>query len=406
MPQRKKKYCEGEYFQTFLRAHTKNGLLRIAHLFVEENLTLSEIADALGYKDVKTHHIHQYLLPGIIEMGWLSLKTVEDSDLAKRIRESGYQLHEEGSVRVTPAALTDDVATHAADMVSGLVWEIAKRKAEIHIGFSGGNTMRRVFQKLVKLVNTPEWSLPSGATVTCHALVAGFDNKAPGTEPSAFFTYLDDSTPTFKAEFVQFHAPAFVPSIHYDTLMDLPAIAEAKRDAESLDLIVTSAASYLDEHSQLRRYYEAHQNSEQKPTTAKDLKRLQERNCIGDMLWQPFSPTGPVDIEDFDHRPVTVLKLKELPKRIKRETKVVLVIGPCAAEPNDPCKKDGILKAILEQQRVKPDESDSDRKYITHLVVDRHTAQQLYPPDPPKPSDHTAAGSSTSEIATAATSAG
>jgi hypothetical protein len=111
------------------------------------------------------------------------------------------------------------------------------------------------------------------------------------------------------------------------------------------------------------------------------MEKLQASNCVGDMLWQPLSAEGPIRFNGFAQKPVTVVDLNDLPKRIAdHRTKVVLVVGPCVAEPTDDgdrpnCQKVDVLEAILHHQNFDRDPRTArERRHITHLVVDRKTA--------------------------------
>src|SRR6478609_4316371 len=116
-------------YNWFRETYGEDVLLRIAHLFFEQKQSPKEIAKELKKLrfDVNTHFIQDCLLPGIIRSEkWITLKTVVDNNLARKIKTMDCQLsEEESSVRVTAAALTEAVATHCADMVSGMIWEMA-----------------------------------------------------------------------------------------------------------------------------------------------------------------------------------------------------------------------------------------------------------------------------------------
>jgi len=311
---------------------------------------------------IKRHDIYNNILPNIVRLNWLRLETPLANELSEEVRQKAPHLEE---AAVTLTSELDDVAKHAAYTIRDLITQTARKKEKICIGFSGGNTIRRAFQELIQaLMNPALHGLSEQHTICCHALVAGFDNTAPGTFPSSFFTYLDDSPVFFKKEYVLLQAPAFVPGNERETVLGFPGIREAQERTLNLDLIVTSAAAFADKHSQLKQYYES------QPGTSNDLKRLQDAECVGDMLWLPIGPHGPVDMSNFDHRPVALLELKDLPARIagKHETKVLLVIGPCA-HPSEPCveSKAPVLEAIL----------NLPERYVTHLVADRRTASEF-----------------------------
>ncbi len=302
------------------------------------------------------------VVPKIFEKGLLELATVLDSPLTKILKEKGQGFDLEGGVKVTRTSDIGDVALHAAHTIRDIITKIAQEKKEIHIGFSGGNTTRRIFQRLVRLLTSPAYNFPKGKTLVFHALVAGFDDAAPGTDPSSFFIYLDDIQSSFDRTFVLLHAPAFLPSKDLRTICEYPSVRYAKEQASHLDLVVTSAAAFADDHSQLKNYYYKHH-------AKSTVDRLTGEGCIGDILWLPVTELGPLDLSGYKYRPMTLLELSELPERTDRGTKVLLVIGPCA-DPRRPCdyRKTEVLNAVLNFQRQK--------KYFTHLVCDRSTAEE------------------------------
>jgi hypothetical protein len=340
----------------------------VAHYFVCERRRPGDIKDLLLAKHgitIGLHDVYNKYIPEILEKdGWLRLVTPMDDPLAEQMKKLPYRLDE---VRVASTTCVDDVATQAAEVIRDFITERARELPEVHIGFSGGNTTRKVFRKLVHLLNDPTYQFPEDRTLVCHALVAGFDNEHPGTDPSSFFSLLDDSPALFKRKFVLFHAPAIAPAKQLKAILDLPVIRKARESASDLHLIVTAAASFGDVHSQLRQYYETYD----RPA----FKKL-ERTCVGDVLWLPVDDKGPMDLSQFESRPVTLLELQHLPDRIARGRKVLLVLGPCA-DPAHPCEesKAGILKAILAPQ-IGTDEA-SIRRHITHLIVDNKTAGEF-----------------------------
>jgi len=346
----------------------ENTLIWVAHYLFVEKKRPADIHKILLSKHgikIKLQDVYNKILRDIIKKNWLILQTPEYSPLMKEIDTQAFQLDK---IRITSTSDINDVASHAAYMIRDLLIEKAVNKPEIHIGFSGGNTTRKVFQKFVQCLMEPSFKFSREKTIVCHALVAGFDDSAPGTDPSSFFIYLDDcdTSDFFNKKFVQFHAPAFVPAGELKIILALPALNAVKEQASRLDLIVTSAATFNDRHSQLRQYYFNHHRA--------TLADLEKKGCIGDMLWLPLNAEGPIGLSEIAHRPVTLLELEDLPGRIRKDlTNVLLVIGPCCAEADARCPKTPILKTILNLQKNK-----KDHRYITHLVLDKATAHESF----------------------------
>lgn len=219
--------------------------------------------------------------------------------------------------------------------------------------------MRRVFHKVSQLLVLPSAALPK--SVIFHALVAGFDIEAAGSDPTAFFTYLADENAAVETRCLLLHAPPIIPPAQKRDTLAIPTVKKAYDDARRLDVIVTSAAVFEHEHSQLRRYYTEHSN--------RTLDCLINDGCIGDMLWQPIRKDGPIDTSAYPYRALTLVELDEFPDRIAKEgQKILLVVGRCA-DPKTNCdgSKAEVLDAILH----------FSRKYLSHLVLDNRTAQEL-----------------------------
>ena len=268
-------------------------------------------------------------------------------------------------VDVTFTNRVDDIASRAAFVLLDLVKDKKKSNGNtnVHIGFSGGHTVRKIFQEFAHLLAVPLTGMP--ATITCHALVAGFDTSAPGSDPTSFFVFLSDQITTRedaeRFKFTLLHAPPVVTPSQYEKLFELPALKEAKKDVEYLDIIVTSAAVFTDEHSQLRRYFEKY--------APKMIPRLRIDECIGDILWSPISKEKRINLSGYPYRPVTLVDLGEFPVRISGGTRILLALGPCADSMGAGCpQKTEVLRAILGLE---------GKTYITHLVTNSLTATEL-----------------------------
>jgi DNA-binding transcriptional regulator LsrR (DeoR family) len=288
--------------------------------------------------------------------GWLSFVSPREHHLTRRIQEDFTWLQ---GVEVVHTSVFDDVAWRTAVLIVQLLRAYRRpphRKNEVHIGFAGGYSMKRVAEQLSQLLRREDLELPS--TLVFHALVAGFDVSTPVTDPNAFFAHFDHPAAIKTAvQFVALHAPAIVEPRQMKGFFDLPGIKEARQRVDELDIIVSSAAVITDEHSMLQRYYQAF--------SSETLDRLLGNECVGDFLWLPLGPNGPVDNSKYRYRAMTLIELDILPSYIRRGTQVILALGPCGK-----CgrPKTEILDTILSM----PDH------LITHLVVDSRTARGLY----------------------------
>src|SRR6266851_3989710 len=157
----------------------ENTVAHVCHYFFL-GLGPKEIADAMtNIHDTPMSHQEPYRLiqKAIKHYGWLHLSSPVSTELSDRIRQT-FKLQYAG---VTLTSFVEDVASRTAFMVLDLLREMRRdpgNRREVHIGFSGGHTTRKVFQKLSSLLAEPSDSLPE--TIVYHALVAGFDTEAPG----------------------------------------------------------------------------------------------------------------------------------------------------------------------------------------------------------------------------------
>lgn len=288
-----------------------------------------------------------------VRRGWLRFVPPSDNPLSKRIQEDYPSLDAVTVVQGT----NEDLSFRSAEMLFKLVCQRTRApysQQTVHIGWAGGNAMRRVACEFAKLLTEPSTNLPD--RIVCHALVAGFDVNMPMNDPNAFFTYFERDDLTVDVEYVGLHAPAVVLRSQIDKVKDLPVISDAVAQVGKVDIVCTSAAVIKDEHSMLQRYFRHIERNDQV---------FQEHNCSGDMLWQPLGNDGPLAWPNSKYQSLTILYLEDLPKLISGGGKVLLSLGPCWQCRNP---KTEILRSILNQKK----------QLITHLVTDSRTASGLY----------------------------
>lgn len=256
-------------------------------------------------------------------------------------------------VKVVHTNEFEDVAYQGAQTLIDLVQEVSRNSPqEVHIGFAGGHAMHRLAQIFAQLLDESDADLPE--MLVLHALVAGFDVRNPTTDPNTFFTLFNNRTSVNTTyEYVGLHTPPVVRASEYDTLRNAEGIKESYDHAEDLDIIVTSAADWTDEHSTFRQYMEK---------SADCAEVLVKAGCIGDMLWRPVGSRGPLNVQT-KIRSMTLIELGDLPSFTEKGKHVLLVLGPCAF-----CRKpkSRILSAILA----------SEERLISHLVVDTRSAKE------------------------------
>jgi hypothetical protein len=139
----------------------------------------------------------------------------------------------------------------------------------------------------------------------------------------------------------------------------MAGIREAYSRKQEIDAVVTSAGAHRSKGcSGLHQMYKT------KSEGSSDLlARFETEHCLGDLMWQPIGPGGPIKHEK-GIRAMTLMDLDELPQLIADGKRVFLVIGPC-----DTCHepKGDILRTILELER----------HYITDLVCDSRSARAV-----------------------------
>lgn len=285
------------------------------------------------------------------QAGWLRFVPKPSFTLSAKLRARYNWL---AGARVVHTSQFEEVAYQGAETLITLLQHVSREpQRKVHIGFAGGHAMRRLAQIFAQLLNESDAELPE--TLVLHALVAGFEVLDPTTDPNTFFTLFRNQTSVnTKFEFVGLHTPPVVRASEYNSLRDSEGIRESYQCAKDLDIIVTSAANWSDEHSTFRKYMEK---------SAGCAEALVKAHCQGDMLWLPVGPHGPLEVRT-KVRSMTLIELRELPRFINRGKYVLLVLGPCAM-----CQKtkSRILSAIL----------NSKQRLISHLVVDTRSAKEV-----------------------------
>jgi len=324
----------------------------VAGYFCGDGLTATQIRERMKKEhsvEMTRERPYRYLQRAAAKH-WLQFVPPQEHSLQHRIKEVDHPwLHD---VSVVRTGRCEDVAYRGAKMLLELLQQ-HHSGGEVHIGFSGGSSLRTLAQRFAELLREPTRHLP--AKIVFHALVAGFDVNDPTTDPNAFFTYfVGDPAMSFETSFVALHSPAMVESKLEPTLRELPAIKEAYDRSSQIDIIVTSTSCWKDEHSMLRHYMHV---------AGEPVEKLENEGCVGDILWQPFGTAGPFELKTRV-RAMTIMKLSKLSELVAAGKHVLLVAGPCAK-----CHrpKAEVVKAIL----------DHEQRLITHLVTDSRCAREL-----------------------------
>lgn len=314
---------------------------------------VSEIAKYVNEKyhaGLKREAIYPLLMKAV-KKKWLRYIPPQEQQLEQDLKIKHNWL---SGVRVVHSSQFSDIASCGAEMLLDLLKNYRHpSKKEIHIGFAGGHAMRILASHFAKLLADSE--TPFQKKLVLHALVAGFNVYEPTTDPNTFFSLFHSDEPHgIQFDFVGLHAPPLVESKEYPKLIKAHGFKESKKEAENIDIIVTSATCWNDEHSTFRKYMN------ESPGCLNTLKR---EKCVGDMLWHPLGETKPVEART-KIRAMTLYDLNDLSDFVKKDKNVLLVLGPCAY-----CNqtKTSVLKAILDQ----------DNQLITHLVVDSRSVRKI-----------------------------
>ena len=320
--------------------------------FCHEGLGAAEIKARLKQEygvEITREAVYPLILQAA-RRGWIRFTPPQEFDLHRRIKEDRYAwLHD---LSVVPTARSEEVAFRGAKMLLGILQQHFAGK-EVHVGFSGGYSLRLLARRFSRLLREPAEHLPR--QIVFHAMVAGFDVSEPTTDPNAFFTYfIDDPASLVTTSFVGFHAPAMASAGIIQELRNESGIREAYERAGEIDIIVTSASGVADEHCMFLRHLHLARES---------MQKLEVAGCVGDILWQPLSPDGPIEVEG-GVRAMTVMNLDEVGEFVADKKLVLLVAGPCGV-----CheSKTDVVRAILGQPK----------RLITHLVIDAGCARAL-----------------------------
>lgn len=268
-----------------------------------------------------------------------------DSDLAVKLLEGHEWLRR---ARVIRSSSPTDIAWHAALVLLDLVekWD----KPELHIGIAGGGLMAETVRFWAGFLKRSA-NLKLGRLFV-HALVAA--TYDPRRSPHGFVQWLLEDAFPFKTEFVGLPTPAFISSSGLAALRVAEGVRDAFDHAADLDIVITSAGAHWERGC-------GGLNNRYKEVAPRAVRALEEAGCIGDVIWQPFGPTGPIT-KDVGPRAVSLLDLRELPTLVRAGKRVLLVLAPCGgAGCGEP--KSAMLRAVL-----------GWRDGVTDLVVDARAA--------------------------------
>lgn len=294
--------------------------------------------------------------------GWLRFTAPAEQQLADALAEK-YSWRR-SRVTVVHTAVLDDLARHAAERLLDMVRDhcVSQNTKEIHVGFAGGRTLRKVAKHFADLLREPAEANPK--KIVFHAMVAAFNENDFEADPNNFITYFLDEDISVDIACVRMPAPGIVETELYSQLRDFEAIRRVYSDAAKIDIVVTSGGRRGDQHSTLATYL--------KQIGDNVDEMFEKHGAVGDLLWQPLSKEGPIEIDPshYRFRATTLMELQELPGFIQRGGRALMVLGSCS-ECHAP--KGELLHVILH----------GDPRLVTDIVVDSPTVHDLFKNPPP-----------------------
>jgi DNA-binding transcriptional regulator LsrR (DeoR family) len=330
----------------------KEKISIICNYFIK-GLPYTEIARRIAseYKAAVSRESIYPTLVQAVKQGWIRYTPPQHMVLEHQLKERYAWLI---GTKVAHTAQFDEVAYYGAESLIDLLKQLHHQgKSHVHIGFAGGHAMRMVANQFAAQIDRSQGNIPR--KLTLHALVAGFDVYEPTTDPNTFFTLFESNKPSgIEFRFVGLHTPPVVKTDDYQNLSKQHGIKESYEEAAKIDIIVTSATNWDDDHSTFKKYMQISPN-------CYDL--MEQHHCVGDMLWMPIGWQSLIQART-DIRAMTLMELSQLPQFIAQGKHVLLVLGPCGS-----CQrtKSQILKAILDQKE----------RLITHLVADSRSVRDM-----------------------------
>lgn len=267
--------------------------------------------------------------------------------ISDRYRKERERIH---VVDVLGDSAGENVARDGADLTLDLIRKLGAKSNPVHIGLGAGHTTMRVARRIAHRLKTDD-AYPD---LVLHAMTSGFSVEEPQIAPVSFFSLFSESR--VDVGYVGLFAPAIVNWGDYPAVKKLAGVAESFARADEIQIVITSFGSAFDDDGQFTKFM---------GNSQKGIDALIHAGWIGDILYLPYSPTGPITI-DTDIRATTVFEFEDLGRLAHtQDGHVVLLAGPCGE-----CKKPRTraLKPLLEEPSL---------EVWSHLVMDVTTANEL-----------------------------
>ena len=357
MPARNLPLNRFRFLMKDLKANRRTELIAVLCEMLAEGKSADEMRNAVNrdwpeLENLLTREDPWTLIRAAAFKKWLTFQAPIEDELASLL-EALYGW-DKGTMTVVHSPHFNHVALHTAQKLLTDIRNFKKyhRLETVHIGFAGGRLLRQVAMELATLLR--EHSKNNPTKIVFHAMVAAFGDDDFEADPNNFVTFFLQEPLAVSIGFMPMAAPGIVETKLRPQLRQFRGIRDVYKAAEGLNIIVSSGGDWKDEHSTAQNYLSR--------VNQKDADALDSIPAIGDLLWQPVSDDGPIDMDnDFTFRPNTLVDLNELPEAIKSGTQVLLALGPCG-ECGKP--KGQLLDSIL---RYRP-------KLVTDVVTNSPTA--------------------------------
>ncbi len=325
-------------------------LFPVCEKFLTQRRSGSQIAGEIKAEygvELSREEIYPLLREGV-RSGYIQLCPPADVRLAELVAER-YRLDKDRIkvVDVRSATALHSLAVAAAGLAVEVVREVAKRKEEVHLGLGSGRTTQEVAQLLAAKLRT-EGGL---ASLTVHALTAGFAVERPEFAPVSLFNFFSEAA--VKVSYVGLFAAAQVPVEKYEEQKELPGVDKAFADRKKIDIVLTSLAWAGDQHGRFTQMAGA------------DVDELNNGGWLGDVQYRPFGANGPIQVTKGT-RPVSLFEIPDFVQLARTKGKhVILIAGPCGYCQE---RKTKALRPLLAR---------ADLRCWNWLVIDLTTAKEL-----------------------------
>lgn len=259
------------------------------------------------------------------------------------------------------------VSTAAAELLGSLVLKHAaeRHSRKVHIGLGVGISVLHAIERLAELLRTTS-DCPDFLVHAC--IPAGLMKRAdqPGGAGQATTAMMAEKLRAtgHSAELVEVDWAAYVPAASYAATRSEIQSHRAFKQREAIDIIVVAPAR-AHEHSVL---YDFVCNDLSHELMMQTREGLDSSGYIGDVMCQPFSESGPIDLQR-GIRALALFEIDELVEFAARPDKdVVLLGGPCSG-----CNR-------RRTAALRPLVAEPTLRIWNHLVVDIDTAEELLHP--------------------------